>query len=88
MVTGGIVTVLFTDVVNSTQLLDDLGEEQAEKIRRDHFSAIRAAVAEHAGEEVKTLGDGFMIVFGSAVDALRCAVAIQRTTLSTDVALR
>ncbi len=80
--------MLFTDVVNSTQLLDELGEEQAEKIRREHFGAIRAAIAEHAGEEVKTLGDGFMIVFGSALDALRCAVDIQRTTIGTDVALR
>ncbi|HEU5449345.1 MAG TPA: adenylate/guanylate cyclase domain-containing protein, partial [Acidimicrobiia bacterium] len=73
-----IVTLLFTDLVGSTELLGQLGEQGAEALRRTHFDLIREAVAVHRGREVKTLGDGFMVVFASAVDALDCAVAIQR----------
>src|SRR5207245_470522 len=45
---------------------------------RVHFSLLRAAVVEAGGEEVKSLGDGLMVSFASPVDALSCAVAMQR----------
>ena len=85
---GGIVTVLFTDVVNSTELLDRLGDERAEQFRRTHFHALREAIEEHGGDEVKTMGDGFMVVFSSAVDAVRCSVAMQQQAASSGVDLR
>ena len=85
---GGIVTVLFTDVVNSTELLMQLGDERAETRRRDHFRVLRDAVADHGGHEVKTMGDGIMVVFPSAVDGVRCAVAIQRSTATKGVDVR
>ena len=72
------VTLLFTDLVASTELLAQLGDDAAEEVRRAHFSLLRQAIAETGGEEVKSLGDGLMVVFDSAVEALRCAVAIQR----------
>ncbi|HZQ76099.1 MAG TPA: AAA family ATPase [Acidimicrobiia bacterium] len=75
---SAMVTLLFTDLVASTELLARLGDDAAEEVRRAHFSLLRQAIAETGGEEVKSLGDGLMVVFGSAVDALRCAVAIQR----------
>jgi DNA-binding NarL/FixJ family response regulator/class 3 adenylate cyclase len=80
---GTFVTVLFTDLVGSTALFDRHGDEAADVLRREHFAALRAAVAEHGGREVKTVGDGLMIVFSSAVAALRCAVAMQRATTAT-----
>jgi predicted ATPase/class 3 adenylate cyclase/DNA-binding SARP family transcriptional activator len=76
-VPGGVVTFLFTDLVGSTELLDSLGEDAAEALRRTYFSLLRRAVADAGGEEVKSLGDGLMVVFASPLAALRCSVAIQ-----------
>ncbi|HKY76525.1 MAG TPA: adenylate/guanylate cyclase domain-containing protein, partial [Acidimicrobiia bacterium] len=73
-----IVTLLFTDLVGSTELLETLGDDSAEAVRRSHFRLLRDVVAAHGGHEVKSLGDGLMVVFGSALDALRSAVTIQR----------
>ncbi|HZQ86716.1 MAG TPA: BTAD domain-containing putative transcriptional regulator [Acidimicrobiales bacterium] len=75
---GGVVTLLFTDIVSSTALMSRLGDELFEEIRRAHFHMLREAVTEAGGSEVKNLGDGLMAVFPSAVDALSCAVAIQQ----------
>ncbi|MDP1820487.1 MAG: AAA family ATPase [Acidimicrobiales bacterium] len=85
---GGIVTVLFTDVVNSTELLARLGDDRAETVRRAHFATLRQAIAKHDGREVKTMGDGFMMVFTSAVDALACAVTIQQAASTSGVEMR
>jgi DNA-binding SARP family transcriptional activator/class 3 adenylate cyclase len=74
---GGVVTFLFTDLVGSTELLDSLGEDSAENLRRTHFTLLRHAVAEAGGEEVKSLGDGLMVAFASPLAALQCSVAIQ-----------
>jgi class 3 adenylate cyclase len=79
---GGIVTLLFTDLVASTELLDRLGSDAAEQLRRVHFSMLRDAVAARGGQEVKNMGDGLMVAFGSALDAVGCAVDIQRAVQS------
>ena len=72
-----IVTLLFTDLVGSTELFQRLGDDAAEQVRRTHFRLLREAVADRGGHEVKNLGDGLMVVFPSAVDALHSAVAMQ-----------
>ena len=72
------VAVLFTDIVGSTALASSLVAEAADELRREHFSILRQAVAESGGTEVKNLGDGLMVVFGSASAALSCAVAMQQ----------
>ncbi len=71
---SGTVTILFTDLVSSTALLEELGEEAAQDLRRAHFRLLRQAVGEHGGQEVKSLGDGLMVAFPSAAGALACAV--------------
>lgn len=71
-------TFLFTDVVGSTALLDRLGDHVAHVFRRRHFALLRGAIGEHAGTEVKSLGDGLMVVFADARSAVACAVAMQR----------
>jgi len=76
------VTVLFTDLVRSTELLTELGEEAFGRVRRDHFASVRAAVTRHRGEEIKTFGDGMLAVFDSASDAVRGAVAVQQAVES------
>jgi class 3 adenylate cyclase len=74
---SGTVTFLFTDLVGSTELLDKLGDDEAERLRQAHFRLLREAVAGRHGQEVKNLGDGLMVAFASAVDALACAVVMQ-----------
>jgi WD40 repeat protein/DNA-binding SARP family transcriptional activator len=75
--TAGVVFVLFSDLAGSTELLERLGDDQAEELRRTHFRLLRGAVRDHGGREVKSLGDGLMVVFSSAVDAIECALDIQ-----------
>jgi len=72
------IAVLFTDLVGSTELASALTPEAAGELRRAHFSALRQAVAASGGSEVKTLGDGLMVVFPVASAALSCAVAMQQ----------
>jgi class 3 adenylate cyclase/tetratricopeptide (TPR) repeat protein len=72
------VTVLFTDMVGSTALVSSLGPEAADDLRRAHFAILRQAAAEAGGVEVKSLGDGLMVVFRAASAALSCAVAMQQ----------
>jgi class 3 adenylate cyclase/DNA-binding CsgD family transcriptional regulator len=74
----GVVAVLFTDLVGSTELLDRMGDDRAELLRRTHFSMLRQAVAEAGGREVKSLGDGLMVAFTSPMKAVGCALSMQR----------
>jgi class 3 adenylate cyclase/tetratricopeptide (TPR) repeat protein len=75
--TTGLVAILFTDVVGSTEAVARLGEERAEQLRQTHFALLREGIRAHAGTEVKNLGDGLMVAFGAASDAVACAVAMQ-----------
>ena len=88
--TTGTVTLLFTDQVGSTETLQRLGDEEGERLRRAHFGLLREAAQMHGGEEVKNLGDGLMVAFGSAVDAVVCAItmqqAVHRATVSGELA--
>lgn len=74
----GTVSIVFTDIVGSTELLARLGDREYDEVRRRHFAALRSALAEHDGTEVKNTGDGLMAVFRSAVDAVEGALALQR----------
>ncbi len=74
----GTATFLFTDFERSTEMLQKLGDDEAQVLWGTHFGLLRRAVAASAGQEVKNLGDGLMVVFASALDALTCAVAMQQ----------
>jgi len=75
----GTATVLFTDLVGSTEHMTRLGQSAFDDVRRAHFAALRKAIQRNGGEEVKSLGDGVLAVFGSAADAAECAVAMQQS---------
>ena len=72
------VTILFTDLVGSTELASRVGPERAEALRQEHFGLLREAVAAASGREVKNLGDGLMVSFSSAAGAIECAAAMQQ----------
>ena len=72
-------TVLFTDAVGSVHLRQHHGETAAHKIMNDHNEIVRRQIGEHAGQEIKTTGDSFMVAFDSARKAIECAVGIQRS---------
>ena len=74
----GPVTVLFSDVEGSTDLRTRRGDTTAHRLLRDHEEIVRGCVADFGGREIKALGDGFMVAFGSARKALACAQAIQQ----------
>jgi class 3 adenylate cyclase/tetratricopeptide (TPR) repeat protein len=72
------VTMLFTDLVGSTELRGRLGEDAADQLRRRHDGLIADAVTAHGGTVVKGLGDGIMASFASASDGVEAAVAVQQ----------
>ena len=78
MATTENITVLFTDLVGSTEMASAISPEAADELRRKHFSSLRQAIASSGGSEVKNLGDGLMVVFPVASAALSCAVAMQQ----------
>ncbi len=70
-------TVLFTDIVGSTELTQTLGDDAGFAVVERHDALVRAALSRTNGREVKHTGDGIMAVFVSAVAAVRCANEIQ-----------
>src|ERR687887_649205 len=74
---GGTLTVLHTDIENSTALTVHLGARYPE-VLATHCTLLRAAFAAYEGHEVDTQGDSFFAVFPRATQAVAAAVAIQR----------
>ena len=75
----GTVSIMFTDLEGSTELLNQLGDEGNQALIRTHNSIIREQINNNGGLEVKSMGDGFMIVFSSARKAVACAVDVQQS---------
>jgi|CXWL01.1.fsa_nt_gi class 3 adenylate cyclase len=75
---GGTRTVLFTDIVGHTEMMQRLGDTKGRDVLREHERITRETLKTHGGAEVKTMGDGFLASFGSVTSALDCAIALQR----------
>ena len=73
-----ITTILFTDLVGSTALMQRAGDERARELVDAHRKALAEAVASSGGTELQWLGDGLMAAFASPADAVRSAIAMQR----------
>jgi len=71
-------TFLFTDIVGSTALIEVIGDEAWNDLRRWHNEALRSAFDDHDGEEIDHAGDGFFVAFPDAGRGVACAVQIQR----------
>jgi class 3 adenylate cyclase len=75
----GTVTILVTDMVGSTELAEQLGDRRWWDVLQVHNQLVRAEIARHEGTEVKSQGDGFLVVFGSAREAILAGVDVQRS---------
>ena len=71
-------TVMFTDLVESTAMRVRLGEEEAERLRERHDRLVRAVVVAAQGRVAKHTGDGVMAIFPGASDAISAAVCLQQ----------
>jgi class 3 adenylate cyclase len=71
-------TILFTDLVGHTEMMQRLGDEKGRDVLREHERITREVLKANGGTEVKTMGDGFMASFGSVTRAVECAIALQK----------
>jgi class 3 adenylate cyclase len=80
-------TVLFTDIVGSTERAAALGDQPWSDLLAEHDRVVRVVLERHRGRVVKSVGDGFLAVFDGPARAVRAARAIvaQLTTLGLDV---
>jgi class 3 adenylate cyclase len=79
-------TFLFTDIVESTKLLETLGDEKWKRLLARHDEIVRDRIAESGGEIVKKTGDGFFASFENPKAAVDAAIAIQRALADEIVA--
>jgi class 3 adenylate cyclase len=77
--TRSVRTLMFTDIVDSTRLVEALGDDAWGSLLEWHDRTLRRCFAAAKGREVNHEGDGFFVSFTDPIDAVECAVAIQRT---------
>jgi class 3 adenylate cyclase len=80
-------TVLFTDIVGSTERAADLGDRRWRSLLDEHHEIVRHELQQYRGHEVKTMGDGFLASFDGPARAIRAACAIRDgvTRLGIDI---
>jgi class 3 adenylate cyclase len=81
-------TVLFTDIVGSTELAARLGDSDWRGLLERHHAAVRRELARFQGRELDTAGDGFFAAFDGPARAVRAAIAIREALLTLDVEIR
>jgi class 3 adenylate cyclase len=85
---GVVVTVLFTDIVDSTATLQRMGDAAWRDLLMIHNTRLRDELNVFRGREVKTTGDGFLAVFDSATRAVRCGAAMALTARNMGLPIR
>jgi class 3 adenylate cyclase len=83
-----LVTLLFADVVGSTEAAARAGDGAWRDLLSQCFEAMRTALERFGGREVKTTGDGMLVTFDGSARALHCAAAIRRVAHEYDLKLR
>ncbi len=81
-------TVLFTDVVSSTETATEMGDRAWRDLLERHNGIVRAEIARWRGQEVNTAGDGFLVTFDGPARAIRCASALARSVASLGIEVR
>jgi class 3 adenylate cyclase/GTPase SAR1 family protein len=80
--------IVFTDVVGSTSLGEELKDDRMNQVRRAHFAQSRKLIGQYNGREVKTIGDSFMAAFRSVEKALDYAKALQADPGDAQIQIR
>jgi DNA-binding NarL/FixJ family response regulator/DNA-binding SARP family transcriptional activator len=83
-----VLTVVFTDIVESTELANRLGDARWHAVLDAHDQLVRAALRRHAGREVNKVGDGFVAVFDSPGRAIACVEEIMAGVPKLGIAVR
>ena len=81
-------TVLFTDIVSSTQRASQLGDHRWRGLMDRHDHIVRQELSRYRGREIKTMGDGFVVTFDGPARAVRCASAISAAVGSLEIEVR
>ena len=81
-------TVLFTDIVNSTGHVAELGDRRWRALLDRHDDAVRQQITRFHGWEIKHTGDGFVAIFAGPARAVGCAAAIVETTAPLGISVR
>jgi pimeloyl-ACP methyl ester carboxylesterase len=81
-------TVLFTDIVGSTEQAALMGDRAWQELLDSHHALVRKALAQFRGREIKTVGDAFITTFDGPARAMRCACAIRDSVGSIGVEIR
>jgi class 3 adenylate cyclase len=81
-------TVLFTDIVGSTERAAELGDARWRDLLQRHDAMVRAELARHRGKEIKTVGDGFLATFDGPARAIRCACSIRESARGLGLDIR
>ena len=83
-----LVTVLFTDIVGSTEIAAELGDARWRALVQRHHAVVRAELKRFGGKELDTAGDGFFARFDRPADAIRCACAISEGVRELGIEIR
>lgn len=81
-------TMLFTDIVGSTSTAERLGDSAWKQLLADHDRVTRSQLDRYRGTEIDTTGDGFLVTFSSAANALRCAIGIREAVRAIGLEVR
>ena len=81
-------TVLFTDIVGSTELAERLGDSGWRALLERHHAAVRRELSRFQGRELDTAGDGFFAAFDGPARAVRAAIAIRESLEALDIEIR
>jgi len=81
-------TVMFTDIVDSTSRAAGMGDRRWTELLEGHYQLVRQQLERFGGQEVKTIGDGFLATFDGPARAIRCALATIAATREIGVTLR
>lgn len=81
-------TIMFTDIVGSTERLVSLGDREWLALRDRHDALVRDQLGRHRGRELQTTGDGFLAIFPGPVRGIRCACSISNSIRELGVSVR
>ena len=81
-------TVLFTDIVGSTERAAEMGDRRWRELLDEHHRVVRRELERHRGREIHTAGDGFLMTFDGPARAIRCALSIHQALRAVGIEIR